>query len=95
MNNYNIKNQGSPCFTREQTESLKRVIGMDEFYPTIWDVNQAEKIFITEIEKYKQCVESEIMSVKSAVYSAVAQVWAAGRRYESQRNKAMSTVMQE
>ena len=77
--------QAPPCFTKEQTEALKRIVGMDEFYPNIWEVQQAGKIFKAEMSKLAQKVADGETSADGAINRAAVKVWSAARRYQSEK----------
>lgn len=74
-----------PCFTKEQTEALKRIVGMDEFYPNMWEVQQAGKIFKAEMSKLAQEVADGETSADGAINRAAVKVWSAARRYQSEK----------
>ena len=80
-----VAKQAPPCFTREQTEALKHIVGMDEFYPNMWEVQQAGKIFKAEISKLAQDVTDGEISTDGAINRAAVKVWSAARRYESEK----------
>lgn len=87
MNNDCVSNErkAPPCFTKEQTEALKRIVGMDEFYPNMWEVQQAGKIFKAEMSKLAQDVASGETSADGAINRAAVKVWSAARRYQSEK----------
>ena len=80
-----VAKQAPPCFTREQTEALKHIVGMDEFYPNMWEVQQAGKIFKAEISKLAQDVTDGEISTDGAINRAAVKVWSAARRYQSEK----------
>ena len=80
-----VKKQAPACFTKEQTEALKRIVGMDEFYPNIWEVQQAGKIFKAEMSKLAQEVADGETSADGAINRAAVKVWSAARRYQSEK----------
>lgn len=83
-----VTRQAPPCFTREQTEALKRIVGMDEFYPNFWEVQQAGKIFKAEMSKLAQDVANGETSADGAINRAAVKVWSAARRYQSEKQAA-------
>lgn len=85
-----VKRQAPPCFTKEQTEALKRIVGMDEFYPNIWEVQQAGKIFKAEMSKLAQEVADGETSADGAITRAAVKVWSAARRYQSEKQAAQA-----
>lgn len=86
-----VKRQVPPCFTKEQTEALKRIVGMDEFYPNIWEVQQAGKIFKAEMSKLAQEVADGETSADGAINRAAVKVWSAARRYQSEKQAVQTT----
>ena len=91
---FSSKQQAPPCFTKEQTEALKRFVGMDEFYPNIWEVQQAGKIFKAEISKLAQDVASGETSADGAINIAASKVWSQARRYQSEKQAAQTAAKQ-
>lgn len=87
MNNDCVSNErkAPPCFTKEQTEALKRIVGMDEFYPNMWEVTHAGELFKAEIEKLAQEVADGKTSTDGAINRAAVKVWSAARRYQSEK----------
>ena len=81
----NIIKQAPPCFTKEQTEALKRFVGVDEFYPNLWEVKRAGEIFKAEIAKLAQDVADGETTADGAINSAAVNVWSAARRYQSKK----------
>ena len=79
-----VTRQAPPCFTREQTEALKRIVGMDEFYPNLWEVKHAGELFKAEIAKLAQDVAD------GAINQAAVKVWSAARRYQSEKQAAQA-----
>lgn len=82
-----VKRQVSPDFTREQTEALKRIAGIDEFYPNMWEVKKAGEIFIARLTELLQDVADGETRKEAAINLAAAAVWSAARRYQSEREK--------
>lgn len=80
-----VTRQEPPCFTREQTEALKRIVGMDEFYPNLWEVTHAGELFKAEIAKLAQDVANGETSADGAINRAAVKVWSAARRYQSEK----------
>lgn len=87
-----VKRQAPPCFTKEQTEALKRIVGMDEFYPNIWEVQQAGKIFKAEMSKLAQDVASGETSADGAINIAASKVWSQARRYQNDKQAKQTTA---
>ena len=83
-----VTRQAPPCFTREQTEALKRIVGMDEFYPNLWEVTHAGELFKSEIAKLAQDVANGETSADGAINRAAVKVWSAARRYQSEKQAA-------
>ena len=96
MNNDCVSNErkAPPCFTKEQTEALKRIVGMDEFYPNMWEVQQASKIFKAEMSKLAQDVASGETSADVAINIAASKVWSQARRYQSEKQAAQTAATQ-
>ena len=80
-----IIKQAPPCFTKEQTEALKRIVGMDDFYPNLWEVKHAGELFKAEIAKLAQDVADGETSTGGAIDIAASKVWSAARRYQSEK----------
>lgn len=58
---------------------------IDEFYPTIWEVAQAEKVFTNALNKeYPDCA-SGVISKETAIKLAIIAVWRAGREYQADK----------
>ena len=85
-----VARQAPPCFNREQTELLKHIVGKDEFYPNMWEVQQAGKIFKAEISKLAQDVASGETSTDVAIDIAASKVWSQARRYQSEKQAAQA-----
>ena len=85
-----VARQAPPCFNREQTESLKRIVGMDEFYPNMWEVKHAGELFKAEIAKLAQDVASGETSTDVAIDIAASKVWSQARRYQSEKQAAQA-----
>lgn len=96
MNNDCVSNErkAPPCFTKEQTAALKQFIGMDEFYPNMWEVQQAGKIFKAEMSKLAQDVASGETSADGAINIAASKVWSQARRYQSEKQAAQTAAKQ-
>lgn len=94
MNNDCVSNErkAPPCFTKEQTEALKRFVGIDEFYPNFWEVQQAGKIFKAKLETLSQDVTSGETTIDTAIYSAAAAVWSQARRYQSEKQNTQAAA---
>lgn len=94
MNNDCVSNErkAPPCFTKEQTEALKRFVGMDEFYPSLWEVQQAGKIFKAKLSTLAQDVTSGETTIDTAINSAAAAVWSQARRYQSEKQTAQAAA---
>ena len=86
-----VTRQAPPCFTREQTEALKRIVGMDEFYPNLWEVKHAGELFKAEIAKLAQDVADGETSADGAINRAAVKVWSAARRYQSEKQAVQTT----
>ena len=85
-----VKKQAPACFTKEQTEALKRIVGMDEFYPNMWEVKHAGELFKAEIAKLAQDVANGETSADGAINRAAVKVWSAARRYQSEKQAAQA-----
>lgn len=90
----NIIKQAPPDFTKEQTEALKRFVGVDEFYPNLWEVKRAGEIFKAEIAKLAQDVADGETTADGAINSAAVKVWSAARRYQSEKQADITTTKQ-
>lgn len=87
---FSSKRQAPPCFTKEQTEALKQIAGIDEFYPNLWEVQQAGKIFEERLNTFSQDIADGTISIKTAVHSAATAVWSQARRYQSEKQTAQT-----
>lgn len=85
-----VTRQAPPCFTREQTEAIKQLAGIDEFYPNMWEVQQAGKIFKARLADFSQDVASGEISADEAINRAAVKVWSAARRYQSEKQAAQA-----
>ena len=85
-----VKKQAPACFTKEQTEALKCFVGMDEFYPNMWEVKHAGELFKAEIAKLAQDVADGETSTDGAINRAAVKVWSAARRYQSEKQAAQA-----
>lgn len=88
------KRQAPPCFTKEQTAALKQFIGMDEFYPNMWEVQQAGKIFKARLAAFSQDIANGETTMETAINSAAAAVWSQARRYQSEKQAAQTAATQ-
>ena len=86
-----VKKQAPACFTKEQTEALKCFVGMDEFYPNMWEVKHAGELFKAEIAKLAQDVADGETSTDGAINRAAVKVWSAARRYQSEKQAVQTT----
>lgn len=89
-----VKRQPSPNFTKEQTAALKRFAGIDEFYPNMWEVQQAGEIFKAEMSRLTQHVASGDTSADVAIDIAASKVWSQARRYQSEKQAAQAAAEQ-
>ena len=89
-----VKRQPSPDFTKEQTAALKQLAGIDEFYPNMWEVQQAGEIFKAEMSRLTQYVESGDTSADTAINIAASKVWSQARRYQSEKQAAQTAATQ-
>lgn len=89
-----VKRQAPPCFTKEQTEALKQFAGVNEYYPNVWEVQQASKIFKARLADFSQGVASGEISADTAISSAAAAVWSQARRYQSEKQAAQTAATQ-
>ena len=89
-----LKRQAPPCFTKEQTEALKQFAGVNEYYPSVWEVQQASKIFKARLADFSQDVASGETSADTAINSAAAAVWSQARRYQSEKQTAQAAAEQ-
>ena len=80
-----VTRQAPPCFTREQTEALKRFVGMDEFYPSLWEVKKAGEVFRSRLAELAQDVANGETSTDSAIDMAASAVWRAARQFQSEK----------
>lgn len=87
-----LKRQAPPCFTKEQTEALKQFEGVNEYYPSVWEVQQASKIFKARLADFSQDVASGEISADTAISSAAAAVWSQARRYQSEKQAAQAAA---
>ena len=87
-----VKKQAPACFTKEQTEALKCFVGMDEFYPNMWEVKHAGELFKAEITKLAQDVASGETSTDGAIDIAASKVWSQARRYQSEKQATQTAA---
>lgn len=66
------------------------MIQWDEFYPSLFEVQTAEKIFIKAITENYSEIENGDMSIKTAVSIAVAEVWTEAKKYQEKKDKSLS-----
>lgn len=83
-----------PDLTKEQTAALIRLGGIDEFYPNMWEVQQAGEIFKAEMSRQKQHVASGDTSADVAIDIAASKVWSQARRYQSEKQAAQTAAEQ-
>lgn len=81
--------------TTKQAETLKRIAGVDEFYPSMWEVSHAGELFRAEIEKLKQIIIEGEMSIDTAINIAVVKVWSQARRYQSEKQAKQENETKE
>ena len=89
-----VTRQAPPCFTKGQTEALKLIAGIDEYYPNFWEVQQASKIFKARLADFSQDVASGEISADTAISSAAVAVWSQARRYQSEKQAAQTAAKQ-
>lgn len=53
----------------------------DKFYPTVYEVGLARKIFLNSLNENLEEVISGDMSKDTAISIAASEVWTAGRKY--------------
>ena len=75
--------QYKPDFSREQTETLKHLACIDEFYPSMWETKQAGAIFTKRLKELLEDVSNNEISKDGAITMAAAAVWRAARRYQA------------
>lgn len=61
---------------------------INEFYPSLWEVTQAENVFKNSLKEYT-AAESGVISKEMALKLAVVAVWRAGREYQAKQNRAL------
>lgn len=61
---------------------FERVLGDLEFWPSVYEVSEAERVFLQCIAKYKEDVSNGTMQPKTAVNCALAEVWKHGRLWQ-------------
>lgn len=86
--------QTKPDLTKEQTEAIKQFCGVDEFYPNLWEVQEAGKIFKAKLATFSQDVANGDTSADTAINSAAVKVWSAARRYQSKKQADITTTKQ-
>ena len=87
------KRQAATCFTKEQTEALKQIAGIDEYYPNFWEVQQAGKIFKARLAAFSQDIANGETTMETAINSAAAAVWSQARRYQSEKQAAQTAAI--
>jgi thymidine phosphorylase len=58
---------------------------INEFYPSLWEVTQAENVFKNSLNKEYTAAESGVISKEMALKLAVIAVWRAGREYQADK----------
>lgn len=65
------------------------MIQWDKFYPTVYEVELAKKIFFKSLsENYLDC-KNGVISEKIAISTAIAEVWTAGKKYQDKHSRAL------
>ncbi|MCH5297822.1 MAG: hypothetical protein J1E85_09145 [Ruminococcus sp.] len=65
------------------------MIPWDEYYPTIYEVGLAKKIFFNSLNENLDEVINGDMSKDTAISIAASEVWSAGRKYQDKCGKAI------
>lgn len=66
----------------------RRPYGIDiEFWPTVYEMFEAEKIFKKSIEKNYSDVANGEMKEETCIKIAIGDVWSAARKYQSEKEK--------
>lgn len=96
MNNDCLSNErkAQTCYTKEQTEALKQIAGIDEYYPNFWEVQQAGKIFKARLAAFSQDIANGETTMETAINSAAAAVWSQARRYQSEKQTVQTAEEQ-
>ena len=63
---------------------FERVLGDLEFWPSVYEVSEAERVFLQCIAKYKEDVSNGTMQPKTAVNCALDEVWRHGRLWQKE-----------
>lgn len=66
------------------------MIDWDEYYPTVYEVNLAGKIFKNAINEIMQDVLDGSMSKSTAIDIAVSEVWTSAKKWQDNNRKAIS-----
>ncbi|GEM_PF-5704011 len=61
----------------------------DKFYPTVYEVGLARKIFLNSLNENLEEVISGDMSKDTAISIAASEVWTAGRKYQDKSDRAL------
>lgn len=65
------------------------MIPWDKFYPTVYEVGLAKKIFINSLNENLDEVINGDMSRDTAISIAASEVWTAGKKYQDKHNRAL------
>ncbi len=65
------------------------MIQCDNFYPTVYETQLAEKVFLKSLEEnYTEYLNGD-MSQKTAIRIAITEVWTAGKRYQDKCGRTL------
>lgn len=65
------------------------MIQWDKFYPTVYEVGLARKIFLNSLNENMDEVKNGDMSRDTAISIAASEVWTAGRKYQDKCDRAI------
>lgn len=80
-----MKSKSVSDFSKEETERIKRIAGVDEFYPTVLEVDRAVQIFKDTLEARSSDIKTGINSKETVIKLAIAAVWKQARIYQHEK----------
>ena len=80
-----MKSKSVSDFSKEETERIKRITGVDEFYPTPFEVDRAVQIFKDTLEARSSDIKTGINSKETVIKLAIVAVWKQARIYQHKK----------
>ena len=68
----------------EEFIMFERAFSDLELWPSVYEVLEAERVFLRSIAKYKEDISNGTMQPKTAVNCALAEVWRHGRLWQKE-----------